>query len=118
MNTESSGWEVRVNSETLNALVNALERLHVVLGANSSICGLKYRSWTRRQVFGDIQLALDKGPVNDQLRGLVRKARCLPRFDLLAHRLEVALPAVRPNREDVHKAKVLCVLGQHGRERA
>src|SRR6266571_425241 len=30
-----------IGSSSLNALVNAFDRLHVVLGANSSVCGLK-----------------------------------------------------------------------------
>ena len=66
------------------------------------------------QVFGNIQLTLHKGPIHDQLRGLVSKARLLPRLDLFPHRLKVPLHAVHADREDVHETKVLGVLGEHG----
>ena len=36
-----------IGSRLLNALVNALDRLHIVRGANSSNGGLKYCSCTR-----------------------------------------------------------------------
>jgi hypothetical protein len=69
-------------------------------------------------MFRGAEFALYEGPVDDQFRCRVRKARSLPRLDLFPHRLEVPLHAVHSNREDVHKAKVLGVLGQHGRESA
>ncbi len=68
------------------------------------------------QVLGDIQLALDECPVDDQLRGLVLKTCPLPSLDLLPHRLEVPLHAVHSHREDVHEAQMFGVLGEHGRE--
>src|SRR2546426_11565414 len=82
-----------IGSSSLNALVNALERLHVVLGANSSICGLKYRSWTRRAK----GLGTSNWPST--------KACSLPGLDLLPHGLETPLHAVHSNRESVHEAK-------------
>jgi hypothetical protein len=42
-------------------------------------------------VIGDIQLALDKGTVDDYLRSFVRNPRCSPSFDVFLHRLEVPL---------------------------
>src|SRR5207247_5611921 len=48
----------------------------VVVGANSSFDGLKYMH-SADQVFGSVQLARHKGPVDDQLRGLIREARSL-----------------------------------------
>ncbi len=73
---------------------------------------------TTGQVFGNIQLALHKGPVDNQLRGLIWKAGTFPGLDLLPHRLEVPLHAVHPNREDVHEAQVLGVLDEHRCESA
>ena len=69
-------------------------------------------------MLGDIQFALHKGPVNNQLRGLIPKPRPLPGLDLHPHGLEVPLHAVHSDREDVHEAQVLGVLGEHGSERA
>lgn len=45
-------------------------------------------------MLGNIQLALHKGTIDDQLRGLIREACSLPGLDLLPHRLEVPLDAV------------------------
>jgi len=66
-----------MRSSSLNALVNALDRLQVV-----------------------------------------REAGALPGLDLFAHGLDVSLHAVHSDREDVHEAQVLGVLGEHGREHA
>jgi len=42
-----------IGSSSLNAEVNAFDRLHIVRGSNSSCCGLKYRSCTlRARCFG------------------------------------------------------------------
>src|SRR5208282_4989702 len=60
---------------------------------------------TAGQVLGKIQLALYKGPVDDQLRGLVREAGLLPGRDLFPHGLEVPLHAVDADREGVHEAE-------------
>jgi len=68
------------------------------------------------EMFGNIQLAFDESPVDDQFRGLVRKSRGLPRLDLLPHRLEVPLHAVHSDREDIHEAHVFGVLREHRRE--
>ena len=46
-----------------------------------------------------------------------RNLGCAPSFNLPAHRLEVPLHAVHTDREDVHEAQVLGVLGEHGGER-
>ena len=67
---------------------------------------------TAGQMLRNIQLALNKGPVDDQLRGLVREAGSLPDLDLLAHRLEVALHTVHSDREDVYEAQVFGVAWQ------
>ncbi|SRR6266566_4012329 len=70
------------------------------------------------QVFWGVELAFHERLVDDQLGGIVRKARPLPRLDLFPYRLEVPLHTVYPNREDVHEAQMLGVLGEHGCERA
>ena len=59
-----------------------------------------------------------EGPVDNQLRGLVRETGPLPRLDLFPHGLEVPLHAVHADREDAHEAQVLGVLGEHGSEYA
>jgi hypothetical protein len=64
-------------------------------------------------MFGDLKFSLDEGPIDDQLRGPIREACDLPGLDLFPHGLEVPLHAVHSNREDVHEAKVLGVLGEH-----
>ena len=45
-------------------------------------------------------------------------AGALPSLELFPHRLEVPLHAVHPDREDVHEAQVLGVLGEYGRKGA
>jgi hypothetical protein len=87
---------------------------------SSSPSRLKYRSWDAAgQLFRNIQLVLHKAPEDDdRLRGLIRKTRALASLDLFTHRLEVPLHAVHSNRQDVHKAQMLGVLGDHRREHA
>src|SRR2546429_475835 len=70
------------------------------------------------EMLGNIQLAFHKGPVYDELRGIVWKTCPLPDLDLFPHRLEVPLHTVYANREDVHKAQVLGVLSKYGRKHA
>jgi hypothetical protein len=69
------------------------------------------------EMLRDVQLTLDAGPIDDKLRAFVWKACPLPGFNPFPHRLEVSLHAVHSNREDVHGAQVLRVLGEHGPER-
>src|SRR5713101_8248775 len=58
-----------MGSSSLNAEVNAFERLQIVRGRKSSYFGSKYRSCTvRRKVFWSFQLALHKRLVDDDLR--------------------------------------------------
>ena len=70
-----------------------------------------------RQAPGNIQLALDECPVDDQLRGLVWKPGSLPGLDLLPHRVEVPLHAVHSDCLDVHETQVLGVFREHRSER-
>src|SRR5579859_885395 len=65
-------------------------------------------------MLGDIQLALDECPVDDQFRSFVRKARPLASLDLFLHRLEVPLCAVHADCEDAHEAQVLGVFCRTG----
>ncbi len=57
-----------------------------------------------RQVLGYFKFSLDEGSIDDELRGFIRKLACAPGFNLPAHRLEVALHAVHPHREDVDES--------------
>ena len=70
------------------------------------------------QVFRGVELALYECPVDDQFRCVVQKACSLPCLDLLPHRLEVPLHTVYPDREGIHEAQMLGVLGEHGGERS
>jgi len=106
-----------IGSRSLKALVNALDKAPHC--SRSELFDLRVEVLIVNapgQVFRGVELALHECPVDDQFRCCIRKARSLPRLDLFPHRLEVPLHAVYPNREDVHEAKVLCVLGEHGGE--
>ncbi len=50
------------------------------------------------KMLGNIELALDEGPVDNQFRRFVRNSRCLPRLDLFLHRLETPLNPVDSDR--------------------
>ena len=63
-------------------------------------------------------LALDKDPVDDQLRSFVWNPWCFPNFDLLFHRLKIPLNPAIPDRENVDQTHVFRVLRQHWSERA
>jgi len=68
----SPGFAVVLNWGTglsfLNALVNALDKLHIVRGENSSYCGSKYSRWTvGQQTPGHFQLPFDECRMEDQL---------------------------------------------------
>jgi hypothetical protein len=108
-----------IGSSSLNALVKALDG--PPQGSRSELLGPRVEILVVNalgQVFRGIELALHEGPGDDQLGGVIRKTRPLPRFDLFPHRLEVPLRAVHPNREDVHEAQVLGVFGEDGCEGA
>src|SRR5260370_13710604 len=83
-----------MGSSSLNAEVNAFERLQIVRGRNSSYFGSKYRSCTVRARCWGFEIALDKRLVDDHLRSDVRQFTPLPGFDLLSHGLEVSLHPV------------------------
>jgi hypothetical protein len=70
------------------------------------------------EMFGNIQLALDERPVDDQFRGFVWNPRCFPSLDLLLHRFEVPLNPIDSDGEYVDEAQVLGVLGEHWGEHA
>src|SRR5205809_7070532 len=62
------------------------------------------------QLPGNFKLPFDKGPVDDEFRGLVRDLQAAPLFDVLAHRLEVSLHAVHTDGHRVQDGKVVGVL--------
>jgi len=70
------------------------------------------------QLLGNVQLALDEGPVDDQFRGFVWNLRCSPSHDLLLHRLEVSLDPIDSDREHIDEAEVFRVFRQYGSEHA
>src|SRR5260370_22155584 len=71
-----------------------------------------------QQALGSVQLTIDEGRVENQLRLGVGDLRLLPVFDLALHRLEVPLDAVHTYRERVDQVEALAVLGQDRREHA
>src|SRR5258708_15299084 len=88
-------------SSSLNADVNALERLQIVRGRNSSYFGSKYRSCTVRTRCLGFESALDECLVDDHLGGDVRQFTFLPCLHLLSHRLKVPLHSVHSDRDAV-----------------
>jgi len=50
-------------------------------------------------------LALEKDPVDDQLRSFVWNPWCFPNFDLLFHRLKIPLNPAIPDRENVDQTQ-------------
>jgi hypothetical protein len=84
-----------MGSSFLKALVNAFERLHMVLAENSGYCGSKYQLVDLgEQASWSFQLAVDERRVVDQLRRVSGDLRLPPQFNLALHRLKVALDAV------------------------
>ena len=71
-----------------------------------------------QQTPGRVQLAVDKGRIEDQLRRLVGDLRLPPRLHLALQRFEVPLNPVHSDRERVNQVEALGVLGQDRRERA
>ena len=69
------------------------------------------------QVLGSVQLALDEGSIDNQLRGFIRNPGRLPSLDLLSHQLEIPLNPVDPDGKHVDEAEVFGVLRQHRSER-
>ena len=72
------------------------------------------------ELFGSFESALDECLVDDHLGCYVRQFTSLPGFDLLSHRLKVALHPVNANRDAIRDAinerERLRVLRQHRRE--
>ena len=77
----------------MKADVNALDRLQIVRDRNSSYFGSKYRSCTAREVFRSFQFAFDERLIDHDLGCDIGEFAFLPKLDLLAHGIEIALPA-------------------------
>jgi hypothetical protein len=105
------GCELRACLE-LGDRVEILERARERIGETPCHPGSEFLDlWIEIQIvhaasemLRNFQLALHEGSVDDELRGLIRKAGPFPGLDLLPHRLEVPLHAVHADREDVHEA--------------
>jgi len=67
-------------------------------------------------VLRDVKFSLDEGPINDELRRLIRKLSCAPGFNLPAHWFEIPLHAVDADRDLIDEAKMLRVLRKDRRE--
>src|SRR5258708_18167408 len=97
-----------MGSSSLNAEVNALERLQIVRGLNSSCFGSKIQVMHGPgKVFRSFKLALHKRLVDDHLGGDIRQFTSLPKLHLLSHRLKVALHSVNTNRDAVDEREQL-----------
>src|SRR5258708_1904737 len=108
-----------MGSSSLNAEVNALERLQIVRGLTSSYLGSKIQVMHGPgKVFWSFQLALHKRLVDDHLGGDVRQLTPLPGLHLLSHRLEVSLHPVNPDRGAVDERERLRMFREHGSERS
>jgi len=59
-------------------------------------------------------LALEKDPVDDQLRSFVWNPWCFPNFDLLFHRLKIPLNPAIPDRENVDQTHVFVCFASTG----
>src|SRR5216683_3329779 len=103
-----------MGSSSLNADVNAFERLQIVRGRNSSYFGWKYRSCTvRARCLGASSSPLHKRLVDDHLGGDVGEFAFLPGFHLLSHRLKASLHSVDTNRNAVNERERLRVFREH-----
>jgi hypothetical protein len=87
-----------MGSSSLNADVNALERLQIVRGRNSSYLGSKHGA---SEVLGCFELALHERLVDHHLRRDVGKFTTLPGLHLPSHRFEVSLHSINTNRNAV-----------------
>ena len=106
-------------SSSLNAEVNALERLQMVRGLNSSYFGFKVEVvHAAGTMLGNFQSALDESLVDDHLCCDVRQFTPLPGFHLLSHGLEVSLHSVDADRDAVDERERLRVLREHRSEYA
>jgi len=105
-----------MGSSSLKAEVNALARLQIVHGWNSSyFASSTYHARCGQGVWG-FELALDKRFVDDHLGGYVRQFASLPGLHLLSHRLKVSLHSINTNRCAVDDRERLQVLREHGGE--
>ena len=103
----------------MNALVKALDKLHIVRPENSSYCGLKVQPVDLgQQAPGRIQLAIDERRIKDQLGPLIGDLRLPPVFNLALHGFEVPLDPVYSDRKGVNQIEALAVLGQDRSEHA
>jgi hypothetical protein len=71
-----------------------------------------------QQTPGRVQLAIDKGRIEDQLGPLIGDLRLPPVFDLALHGLEVPLDSVHSNGKGINQIEALAVLGQNRSEHA
>jgi hypothetical protein len=85
-------------SSSLNADVNAFDRLHMVQDSNSSCCGETELVDAPRQVFRNLQILLNECPVDHQLCRRCGQLLGSPAFHLPPHRLEVTLHPINANR--------------------
>jgi len=65
------------------------------------------------QVLGRLQFAFDESFVDYDFRGDIGEFTLLPSFDLLSHRLEVALHPIDSDRNAIDERKRLRVFGQY-----
>jgi len=91
----------------LKADVKAFERLQIVRDWNSSFWLEVQVVYGPRKMFRSFQLALDERLVDDHLGCYVCQFTSLPCFDLLSHRLEVALHAIDTPRNAIDQRERL-----------
>jgi hypothetical protein len=86
-----------MRSNSLNADVNAFDRLQIVRGRNCSYLCSSTGHARACEMFGGFQFAFHKVLVDNDLRRDIGEFTPVPSIDLLSHQFEVALHPVDAN---------------------
>jgi hypothetical protein len=106
-----------MGSSSLNAEVNALERLQIVRDRNSSYLGSKYKSWTvRARCFGASSLPSTNASYTATFAVTSVSSLFCPGLHLLSHGVEIPLHAVYAHRDAVDERERFRVFREDGRE--
>jgi len=106
-----------MGSSSLNAEVNAFAKLHRVRGANSSNCGLKYKSChTAGEMLRRFERFFDKSLVNHELRFVLANQASF--HVVICRRMGSKLRCMRStaDRYCIDEAEAFRVLRKHGTE--
>jgi len=107
-----------MGSSSLNADVNAFDRLQIVRAGIPRISPRNKGHEPSGLGAWSFQFPLEESLVDDHLRGHIREFTSLPDFHMFSHRLKVALHPVNTHRDGVTERERLRVLRQYGSEHA